>query len=158
MRECTERDNIDTGGRELLDGLDRDSPARFREHVIRECFDSAFDFFGREVVEEHDISARLGGTPAIVRSFDFDFDFRRERDALAEVSDRGLEAEFGDVVLLDEYHMGEVEAMCVPATSSDRALFESPETRSGFPGAGDPDIVPDLVGSVDDLAGFRRDA
>jgi len=135
-------DEIDAGFGDGADGIEADAAGGLGEGTAGDQLHSGAELVGRHVVEEDDIGAGLSGEASLVKGVGLDFDAkgREEFSGATNGSSDGI-GEFGgesrEVIVLDEYHVPETDAMVLSATAGDGVLLEKAPAGCGLPGIED---------------------
>jgi len=99
----------------------------FQELGLRAALDGAANVVDRHVVEQNGLATMRQSLLQFVKRAHFDFDNLRAAPVANRVLKRRHDAAGqGDVVVLDEYAVREVEAMILSASRSARHSYQSP--------------------------------
>src|SRR5436190_210939 len=135
MGERANGDAIDPGVGDLANVREGHATASLCLATAADELYGAAKLVGRHVVEKDNVGAGFGGFGGLIQGVCFDFDFERWRFFSRGLDREGdVSSESSKVIVLDEHHVEEPEAMVLAAAAFDGVFLESTPTGSGFAG------------------------
>ena len=161
MGDCADGDVIDAGFSDGADGFQIDAATRFGFGAARDNLDGLAQLGSRHVVEEDDVSAGVGRLARLLEGVGFDLNLKfgifRAGGEDRDVDGIGMGSlENREMVVFDQDHVVETEAMILSAATSNRVFFELAPTGKGFARVENAGLS--SRGEIDEAAGGGRDA